>query len=132
MARNGNQGSAQQPTPQPRRQPQMAPDVRADFENAALKIATEFEYNLNDLKSTYEAKPESLKQAFDTMSQAKSDRQSWIGWTVGWTVAGALTGGLLFLAAAYTGYCAYEDHQKVQNVGCPHENFRRKLNVLFS
>ena len=94
MARNGNQGSAQQPTPQPRRQPQMAPDVRADFENAALKIATEFEYNLNDLKSTYEAKPESLKQAFDTMSQAKSDRQSWIGWTVGWTVAGALTVGV--------------------------------------
>jgi hypothetical protein len=87
----------------------MSDDMRAEFENNAVAVASQFSIDLDSVRSTYASKPESLSAAFNSMSEAKSDRNSWIGWSVAW---------LIFVPPImlYTGWKALEAHDKLNGV----------------
>lgn len=76
------------------------------FNKSAAGVASQCSLNLHDVTSAYENKKESLNLAFDTMSTAKSDRSSWIGWSVVWAI-------FIPPIALYTGYKAYESHRQL-------------------
>ena len=79
------------------------------FEQAAQKTAILFELNPEDIRSAYAHKKEALTSIFSEANKARSDRSSWIGWSVAW---------LIFVPpiALYTGWKAYENHTDLKSM----------------
>jgi hypothetical protein len=84
-------------------------ELKEAFESNAVAVASQFSIDLDSIKKAYADKPESLSAAFNTMSEAKSDRNRWIGWSVAW---------LIFVPPImlYTGWKAYEANEKLSGV----------------
>ena len=78
------------------------------FERSACGVASQFSFDLHDVKKAYGKKKDSLNLIFNTMSAAKSDRASWIGWSVFWAI-------VIPPIALYTAYKAYESHAQLMD-----------------
>lgn len=83
--------------------------MTAEFEKNAIDVASQYSFDVNDVKAAYQDKPESLSVIFNSMSEAKSGRNRSIGWSVFWVI-------MLLPIALYTGYHAYKHDQKVSNI----------------
>ncbi len=89
--------------------PQMTSSMRREFEEAAQGVARQYSLDVVDLKDAYESKPESLSVLFESMSEAKRERNEYVGWSVFWAI-------VFWPVAGYTGYKAYENHMIVNDV----------------
>ncbi|GEM_PF-2376128 len=83
--------------------------LTAQFDLAATGISRQFALNVDDVRSAYAAKQDSLTTLFKTASEARSDRNSYIGWSVFWGI-------FIWPIALYTGYKAYDNHARLQDV----------------
>ena len=84
-------------------------NLRREFEESAQGIAKQFSLDVENVRATDKSRPESLCVIFDSMSDAKKDRNAWIGWSVVW---------LIFIPpiALYTGYKAWENFKTLDNI----------------
>jgi hypothetical protein len=79
------------------------------FQRHAAALSTQFGMSVNELMDTYKDSQDSLSQVYNNMSTAKSDRTSWVGWSVFWGV-------IFWPVALYTGYQAYQSHEELSNI----------------
>jgi hypothetical protein len=77
-----------------------------DFERAASGVSRQFALNYDDVRAAYAGRKQSLTVAFKEVSEARKDRNSYVGWSVFW--------GIFFWPVAlYTGYKAYDAFSKL-------------------
>jgi len=79
------------------------------FERAAIGTSQMFAASLHDVRGAYENKKDSLTTLFDAAAKAKSDRNSWLGWSVVWAI-------FIPPVMAYTLYKAFDQHQDLSNL----------------
>lgn len=84
--------------------------LKEEFSKQAMQVATRYTIDSHDVEQAYKDKPNSLRMIFNNMREAKSERNSYIGWTVFWGI-------VLWPVGLWTGYRAFENHQKLQQVG---------------
>lgn len=88
---------------------EMAPSIRADFEDAATGVSTRAGLAIDDVRSAYEDKPESLTSIYNSMKHEKSEMGGWIGWSVFWLI-------VIPPIMLYTGYKAWESYDNLNNL----------------
>jgi hypothetical protein len=96
--------------------------VSKEFEKRAWEIAVQFDFDAEEVRAAYAEKPESLKAAFNKMSEAKSCRNS----NIGWTVAAIIFAPVLTPLPVYFAWKRHQEVQRVgQQVGFELDRFRR-------
>lgn len=96
------------------------PNLSAHFDVAARGVAGLFSLNLDDVRDAYATKKESLTLLFNNANKDRSDRNSYIGWSVFW--------GILFWPVAlYTGYKAYDAHTRLTDAK---DNIREEISIF--
>lgn len=102
-------------------QPDVAkPDLSAQFDVAARGVSRMFSLNLDDVRDAYTAKKESLTLLFNSAKEDRSDRNSYIGWSVFWGV-------FFWPVAVYTGYKAYDAHSRLMDAK---DNIREEISIF--
>lgn len=98
---------------------QRTTSLTAEFENAASWLSGQFALETRDLIKAYENDKESLVSHYNTAKEARSDRNSLLGWSVFW--------GVVFTPVIiYSGYRCYDENNTLSNVG---EVLKERVNL---